>query len=129
MRIYDYTDSLYQTYELALERRNLHEELSMVSVNELQTSNNKEKFRNSEKRLQSYLERLDIKTLEVIRAVLYIGIDYFNDTEECISNPSSEIEKAIGHYHDDKDTTISIICGKMILDQYLKKGFEVLRIE
>lgn len=83
-----------------------------------------------EQDLIKYLEEQDIEVLKDIITVMYIGIDMDHDKEESpeiIFNLERMFHNSQGW--PEKDILIYTISNKSLLDEFLKDGLKVLKVE
>jgi hypothetical protein len=83
-----------------------------------------------EYKLQNYLENLNFETIKIIQTIMYLGRDneYSN-----FQSPKARYEKLREDFDKQgwatKEIEIRQMVGKIPLDEYLNKGFEILEIE
>lgn len=79
--------------------------------------------------LRTYCETLDFETIKVLQTIMYLGRDRdydYNDTPEEIYKKQREYFDLQGWNTQEIETNQMI--GKKPLPQYLREGFEILKI-
>ncbi len=82
----------------------------------------------AERKLCDYLSKLDLETLEVIQAVMYMGRDYNKFEDVTPEETYKLLYKSLHRDGQDKWIIENQIEGKLPLDKYLKRGAELLNI-
>ena len=79
------------------------------------------------KPLYEYLMEQDEKFVEFVRTIMYVGRAVF--TGETFSGSKEDIYKTYNSCKDPKDISVSEICSKTPLHEYLKSGFEYFELD
>lgn len=97
---------------------------------EYEQSEDNKLYKEKDKALTEYLDKLDFEQIKILQTIMYLGRDQdydSNDTPEQIYKKQREYFDNLGW--NEKWMEVEKILEKAPLDQYLKKGLEILKIE